>query len=161
MRKQIADPKDRRGLFQLYDKCEAVRSKLLPPTLMEKYRDVNRIYPVLLLFDEIQMANKAEVLGNIIQDELKTNGVEGFRYQIWHLEELDWLTEYAKSASMEWIAEKFADRNEAFDMSSFLADKTGKDFLRLVLYLPAGETKAIQILRNLAAKDNASSSGKT
>jgi hypothetical protein len=154
VRKQIADPKDRRGLFQLHDKCQAIQSALLPAKLMEKYKEVKHIYPVLLLFDEIQMANKAEVMGNIIQDELRANGAGGFKYQIWHLEELDYLAEFAKSAFMEWVVEKFSPKNEAFDLSSFLAEKTGSGFLKLILYLPAGDTKAFEILRNLAAKDN-------
>ncbi len=154
IQKQIADQKERRGLFQLYDKCKAIQSGLLPAELMKKYKNVKQFYPVLLLFDEIQMANKAEVMGNVVQDHLKANGVTGFKYQIWHLEELDWLVEFAKSNSMDWIAEKFADRNEAVDMSTFLADKTGSDFLRLVLYLPQGDTKAIHILQDLVAKGN-------
>lgn len=83
VQKQIADPKDRRGLFQLYDKCQAIRSRSLPEELMEKYATVKRIYPVLLLFDEIQMANSPEVMGNIIQDELVANRVKDFEYQIW------------------------------------------------------------------------------
>ena len=149
VRMQIADPEERRGIFQLYEKSQAIRSGRFPARLREKYRNVKKIYPVLLLFDEIQMANRAEVLGNIIQNELKSNGVEGFKYQIWHLEELDWLTEFAKSASMDWIAEKFEAKNEAVDLSSFLADKTGNDFLRLTLYLPEGDTKAIRILQGL------------
>jgi hypothetical protein len=155
LRKQIADAKDRRGLSQLYDKCQAIRSKLLPAKLMEKYKNVKLIYPVLLLFDEIQMANSAEVMGNIIQDELKANGVEGFEYQIWHLEELDWLAGFAKSDCIDWIAEKFAAKNKTMDMSSFLADKTGKSFLKLILYMPEGDTKAIRILLNLAARHDA------
>jgi hypothetical protein len=155
VRKQIADPKDRRGLFQLNDKSQAIQSRSLPAKLMEKYKEVEHIYPVLLLFDEIQMANKAEVMGNIIQDELKANGAGGFKYQIWHLEELDWLAELAKSASMDWVVEKFSSKNEAFDLNSFLATKTGSSFLKLILYLPEGDTKAFQTLRNLAVKDNA------
>ena len=155
VRKQIADPKERRGLFQLYDKCQAIESKLLPATLVEKYKEVRHIYPVLLLFDEIQMANKAEVMGNIIQDELKAYGAGGFKYQIWHLEELEYLAEFAKSALMEWVEEKFSPNNEAFDLSSFLAGKTGSGFLKLVLYLPEGDTRAFQILRNLAARESA------
>lgn len=154
VRKQIADAKDRRGLFQLYDKCRALQSRSLPATLMDKYRNVKRVYPVLLLFDEIQMANSAEVMKNIIRDELKTNGVDEFEYQIWHLEELDWLTELARSASIDWIAEKFAAGNSSMDMSSFLANKTGKESLRLIMYLPGGETRAMQILRELVAKQN-------
>jgi hypothetical protein len=159
VRKQIADPKDRRGLFQLHDKCQAIQSALLPEKLMEKYKKVKHIYPVLLLFDEIQMANKAEVMGNIIQDELKANGAGGFKYQIWHLEELDYLAEFAKSAFMEWVAEKFSSKNEAFDLSSFLADKTGSGFLKLILYLPEGDTRAFQTLRNLAAQDQRLTTG--
>jgi len=152
VRKIIADAKERRGLFQLYDKSQAIRSKSLPTKLMEKYKNVERIYPVLLLFDEIQMANKAEVMGNIIKTELTDNGIGGFDYQIWHLEELDRLAEIAKSDLIHWTDEKFAAANKEIDLNSFLAEKSGKNFLRLILFIPEGETRAIRVLRDLVNK---------
>ena len=96
VRKQIADGTNRRGLFQLYDKCEAIRSRQLPPRVMEKYRNVKQMYLVLLLFDEIKMANRAEVMGNIVGDELKAYGAADFNNQVWHLEEFD---RFIKSAN--------------------------------------------------------------
>jgi hypothetical protein len=154
VRKQVAEAKNRRGLFQLYDKCKAIKSRSLPASLMDRYQGVQRVYPVLVLFDEIQLANSAEVMRNIVEDELKANGVEGFEYQIWHLEELDWLVKFAKSASMDWIAEKFGAGNRSMDLSSFLANKAGQEFLRLVMYLPRGDTRAMRILRSLVSKPN-------
>ena len=66
VRKHIADGTNRRGLFQLVDKLEAIRTRVLPDALNEKYKDVKRFFPVLLLFDAVEYANAAETLGNII-----------------------------------------------------------------------------------------------
>jgi hypothetical protein len=59
LRKHLANAEKRKGLFQLYDKCEAIRTKMLPVQLMKKYKDVKRIFPVMLLFDAIEHANAA------------------------------------------------------------------------------------------------------
>jgi NADPH-dependent 7-cyano-7-deazaguanine reductase QueF-like protein len=152
VRKQIADAKDRRGLFQLHDKLQAIQTRLLPQSLLDKYSNVKHFYPVLLLFDDISQANAAEVLGNIIRDELRANGIDAFEYQIWNLEELEWLTEQSGADSLSWIAEKFSSKNQAMDLSSFVADKAHKEFLRPIMYLPEGDTRAIQILKGLVAK---------
>ena len=152
VRKQIADAKDRRGLFQLHDKLRAIQSGALPQKLFDKYKNVKHFYPVLLLFDDISQANAAEVLGNIIRDELRANGVDAFEYQIWNLEELEWLTEQSGADSLSWIAEKFSSKYQAMDLNSFLADKAHKEFLRPIMYLPEGNTRAIQILKGLVAK---------
>ncbi len=113
---------------------------------------MKRFYPVLLLFDDISQANAAEVLGNIICDELRANGVEKFEYQIWHLEELEWLAKEAGEDSLSWIAEKFSAKNQSMDLNSFVADRAHKEFLRPIMYLPEGNTRAIQILKGLVAK---------
>src|ERR1035437_2499336 len=152
VRKQIADAKDRRGLFQLHDKLRAIQSGALPQKLFDKYKNVKHFYPVLLLFDDISQANAAEVLGNIIRDELRANGVDAFEYQIWNLEELEWLTEQSGADSLSWIAEKFSSKYQAMDLNSFVADKAHKEFLRPIMYLPEGNTRAIQILKGLVAK---------
>jgi hypothetical protein len=152
VRKQIADAKDRRGLFQLHDKIHAIKTGLLPQKLFDKYKNVKHFFPVLLLFDDISNANAAEVLGNIIRDELRKNGVDAFEYQIWHLEELEWLTEQSGTDSLAWIAEKFSSKYQAMDLNSFVADKAHKEFLRPIMYLPEGNTRAIQILKGLVAK---------
>jgi hypothetical protein len=152
VRKQIADAKDRRGLFQLHDKIHAIKTGLLPQKLFDKYKNVKHFFPVLLLFDDISNANAAEVLGNIIRDELRKNGVDAFEYQIWHLEELEWLMEQSGTDSLAWIAEKFSSKYQAMDLNSFVADKAHKEFLRPIMYLPEGNTRAIQILKGLVAK---------
>jgi hypothetical protein len=152
VRKQIADARDRRGLFQLHDKLQAIQTRLLPQSLLDKYTNVKHFYPVLLLFDDISQANAAEVLGNIIRDELRANGIDAFEYQIWNLEELEWLTEQSGADSLSWIAEKFSTKNQAMDLSSFVADKAHREFLRPIMYLPEGDTRAIQILKGLVAK---------
>jgi hypothetical protein len=155
VKKQIADSTERRGLFQLSDKLHAIQNGLLPSKLAEKYKNVKRFYSVLLLFDDISQANAPEVLGNIIRDELRANGVIDLEYQIWHLEELEWLIAEAGSSSMEWIAEKFSARCQTMDLHTFVADRAGKEFLRPTLYLPEGDTRAIRILKGLVAKYSA------
>jgi len=152
IRKQIADGQDRRGLFQLHDKIAAIRSKELPARLQEKYRNVQRFFPVLLLFDEINFANTPETLGNIIKVELDAHGVKDFEYQIWHLEELSWLAEYGGDASMEWVSEKFSQKNKAVGLNSFIADRTGKAFLNPPMYMPQGDTRARRVFLQLGAK---------
>jgi len=92
------------------------------------------------------------VMGNIIKTELTDNGIGGFDYQIWHLEELDRLAEIAKSDLIHWTDEKFAAANKEIDLNSFLAEKSGKNFLRLILFIPEGETRAIRVLRDLVNK---------
>ena len=86
VRKQIADGPNRRGVFQLADKVEAIRAGALPAALNDRYRSVKRFFPVLLLFDAVEHANAAVTLGNIVKDELALYGVSDFEYQIWHLE---------------------------------------------------------------------------
>jgi hypothetical protein len=153
IRRHLADGKKRRGLFQLYDKCDAMRSGTLPPVLMEKYKNVKRSLPVLLLFDAIEHANAAPVLGNIIRDELSSYGAKDFPFQIWHLEELSWLVEFACSSLIEWTAEKFLPKNYAMGLNSFIADKTGRDFLRQNMYMPQGNEKAFRILKKLSERE--------
>jgi hypothetical protein len=83
---------------------------------------------------------------------LRANGIDAFEYQIWNLEELEWLTEQSGADSLSWIAEKFSTKNQAMDLSSFVADKAHREFLRPIMYLPEGDTRAIQILKGLVAK---------
>ena len=52
------------------------------------------------------------MLGNIICDELRANGIEYFEYQIWHLEELEWLAKEAGEDSLSWIAEKVSAKTD-------------------------------------------------
>jgi hypothetical protein len=152
IRTQIADGQNRRGLFQLYDKIAAIHSKELPAPLVEKYKSVQRFFPVLLLFDDINFANTAETIGNIIKGELDAHGAKDFEYQIWHLEELSWLAECGGDTSMEWVSEKFSSKDKAVGLNSFIADRTGKAFLNPPMYMPQGDTRARRIFLQLGAK---------
>lgn len=58
LKKNLANPKHRSGLFQLHDKIEAIKSGKLPPALAGKYVPIKEFFPVLLLYDQIQFANK-------------------------------------------------------------------------------------------------------
>jgi hypothetical protein len=151
VKKRIADDEDRRGLFQLHDKIEAVRSRTLPAPLLEKYRDVKRFFPVLLLFDAIEHANAPMVIGNIIKDELLAHGVVKFDYQIWHIEELSWMIEFAGSLLMDWIIEKFSPKHYELELNTFIADKLDKSFLRPPMYMPSETTRAYDILKRASA----------
>jgi hypothetical protein len=152
IRKQIAEVQDRRGLYQLYEKIKAIRTGTLPSALGQKYLCVKHFYPVILIFDDIAFANAPEVLGNIIRDELKSCGVEDFTYQIWQFEHLEWLAQFAGRDLMAWVADKFTGANQITDLNSFIVDRTGRKALKDVLYLPGGDTKAIQTLRSLITK---------
>lgn len=154
LRKNLANGEKRKGLFQLYDKCNAIRSKELPRQLMERYKDVKRIFPVMLLFDAIEHANAAAVIGNIIKDELQAHRITGFDYQIWHLEELSWLAEFAGEAFVEWIAEKFLPDYFSLGLNSFVSTKTGNAFLNQGIYMPHGNRRALEILTELSAKEH-------
>lgn len=154
VRKQIADGEERRGLFQLYDKIAAIKAGRLPKDLQERYKRVSRFFPVLLLFDDIAHANAPEVLGNIIRDELRAQNVDNFEYQIWQLEELEWLTRSAGKDTMTWVAEKFSAKNRIMDLRAYLADKTEQQFLKDTLYLPAGDSSGFDRLRSLSDKYN-------
>jgi hypothetical protein len=150
VKRQIADGKTRRGLFQLHDKRVAVRAGALPPALMAKYKGVTRFFPVILLFDAIEYSNAGVTIGNIIKDELLANRVVDFEYQIWHLEELSWLTEYAGLALMDWVSEKFSPKFQAMGLVSFIFDKTGGKLAKPIMYMPQGDTQAYRILKRLS-----------
>ena len=150
VRKQIADGKTRRGLFQLHNKREAITSGAIPAPLAEKYKDVKRFFPVMLLFDAMEHANAGVTIGNIVKDELLAYGVSTFDYQIWHLEELSWLAESAGLALMDWVSEKFMGKYRSMGLNSFVADKTSRQLLKPIMYMPQGDTKAYRILKRLS-----------
>jgi hypothetical protein len=150
IKKQVANGQSRKGLFQLHDKIRAVQTAKLPSALQEKYKNVTRFFPVLLLFDAIEHANSPVTLGNIVRDELLAYGVKDFTYQIWHFEELSWLTEYAGTALMDWVAEKFERRYNTIGLNSFVGDKVKVDFLSMLMYMPSGDTKAYKILKRIS-----------
>jgi hypothetical protein len=150
VRKQIADGKTRRSLFRLHDNREAITSGAIPAPLAEKYKHVKRFFPVMLLFGAIEHANAGVTIGNIVKDELLAYGVSTFDYQIWHLEELSWLAEYAGQALMEWVSEKFTDKYRSMGLNSFVGDRRGKQIFRPIMYMPHGDTKAYRILKRLS-----------
>jgi hypothetical protein len=90
------------------------------------------------------------MLGNIIRDELLAHRVNDFVYQIWHIEELSWLAQFSGDQLVEWVAEKFLPKNRSMGLNSFVADKSGQDFLRPVMYMPQGDTRAFKILKELS-----------
>lgn len=153
LRKNLANGERRKGLFQLYDKSNAISTKMLPPQLMEKYKNVKRIFPVMLLFDAIEHANAAPVIGNIIKDELEANEIRDFDYQIWHLEELSWLAEFSGSVLINWTGEKFQPEYRLLGLNSFISKKTGKEFLNQVMYMPKENPRAFKILSDLSESE--------
>lgn len=153
LRKNLANAEKRKGLFQLFDKREAIRNGALPKALMEKYKDVKRFFPVMLLFDAVEHVNAAQVVGNIIRDELRAHGITGFEYQIWHLEELSWLADFAGQSMVEWTAEKFRSDRAPIGLNSFISDRTGNAFLNQLMYMPQGNPKALKILTELSSRE--------
>ena len=93
LKKNLVNPEAKKGLFQLHEKIEAIKSKKLPPELNRRYEAVERFYPVVLLYDQILFANKPETLRNVLDSELRSSGIADFRYQVWHMEKLENLFE--------------------------------------------------------------------
>ncbi len=153
VKKQIADGKDRRGLFQLHEKIAAIRSGRLPAALSQKYAKVTSFYPVLLLFDAIEHANAPLMIGNVIRDQLSAHGVSGFQYQIWHVEELSWLIDLAGPSLIEWVTEKFSPTNYVFGLNTFLGKKTNQMIFQPPMYMPQN-TRAFDILKRLSDLEN-------
>src|ERR1039458_3274184 len=91
IKRNLVNAEEKVGLFQLHSKLEAIRNGKLPEVLKSRYASVKKFYPVILLHDEIWFANREETLKNLIDNELKRNGIDGFVYQIWHIEELEHL----------------------------------------------------------------------
>jgi hypothetical protein len=92
------------------------------------------------------------VIGNIIKDELEAHGIKDFAYQIWHLEELSWLAEFAGTALVDWTAEKFRPECRSMGLNSFISNKTGNGFLNQIMYMPLGNPRALKILTDVSAK---------
>jgi len=149
LKKQIADGKSRRGLFQLHDKIAAIKSKALPPKLAAKYANVQRYFPVLLFFDAFEHVNAPLTIGNMIKDELSAHGVTNLPYQLWHLEELSWLTEFAGSSLVDWVAEKFSPGHYELGLNTFIGKKRNMPFLQPPMYMPRDD-HAYAILKRLS-----------
>jgi hypothetical protein len=152
IRKNLANAQKRKGLFQLYDKVQSIRSAKLPQPLQQKYASVEKYYHVLLLHDEIWFANRPETMKNLIDQELSAFGISGFEYQIWHVEELELLLKAVPNDQLGAVLdEKFNDpRYRWLDLTSYLSGRFGYSDLNIRLFLPHGESKALAILRTLA-----------
>jgi hypothetical protein len=156
IRRNLANAKEKVGLFQLHLKLEAIRNGRLPEPLKTRYASVKKFYPVILLHDEIWFANRAETLKNLIDNELRTNSVDVFEYQIWHVEELEHLLKTVpQSELLRTIEDKFSSPEcRSLDLSVYLSHKFGLKHLGLNLFVPTGDSKAWAILRKLADADN-------
>jgi hypothetical protein len=155
IRKNLANSERGKGLFQLHGKIAAIKDdggKRLPEPLMARYRAVKKFFPVIVLYDQILFANTPVTLKNLIDAELRTNGINDFEYQIWHVEELEVLLKtIPKDEICEVIEQKFIDPTfKAMDLSSFLSKKYGMKSLGIEMFVPGGESRAWTILRRLA-----------
>jgi len=155
IRKNLANAEKRKGLFQLYDKIQALKTGSVPKALQDRYANVTNYYPVLLLHDEIWFANRPEAMKNIIDEELRVHGIASFSYQIWHVEELELLLTAVPLEQIPAILEeKFNDpRYSSLDLTAYLSGRFGLPDLSVSLFLPHGESKALAILRSLADTD--------
>lgn len=152
IRKNLANAEKRKGLFQLYDKIEAIRLGQVPEKVKALYANVKRFYPVVLLHDEIWYANQSEALKNLIDIELRKNGIVDFDYQIWHVEEFQTLVKLVSADRLlNIIAEKYADPHfRQWDLSTYLGQLYKLADLDLSLFVPSGESKPWGLLRRLA-----------
>lgn len=152
IRKNLANAESRKGLFQLYDKIQALKVGSPPKALQDKYANVTSHYPVFLLHDEMWFANRAEAMKNLIDKELRIHGIASFSYQIWHVEELELLLKAVPREQIPAVLdEKFNDpRYSSLDLTVYLSGRFGLPDLSISPFLPHGESKALAILRKLA-----------
>jgi hypothetical protein len=157
IRKNLANAEKRKGLFQLHDKIDCIRSGQIPSQLSAKYAAIQKLYPVLLLYDEIWFANRPETLRNLIDSELAKHGISTFDYQIWHVDELEILLRSVPREELgKVVHEKFHDpRSRSLDLSLFLSERYNLNDLNVHLFLPPGKSKAMAILKQLADSDAA------
>lgn len=155
IRKNLANADKRKGLFQLHDKVENLRRAQLPASLMAKYASIQRFFPVLLIHDGIWFANRPETLKNLIDAELAAHGIHDFEYQIWHVEEFEFLTKSVPRIGLgKVLQEKFTDpRYRSLDLAAYLSGRFGLPDTRIHLFLPHGDSKALRIIRKLADDD--------
>jgi hypothetical protein len=115
---------------------------------------VKRLDPVILLYDQIQFANKPEALRNALDAELRACGIAEFRFQVWHVEELENLFELVAAGDLaRVIAKKFeVEKAIPWDLNTLLYEETGKKYRYLspFMYIPKGGTKALRILESLS-----------
>jgi hypothetical protein len=154
VRKNLANHKHRSGLFQLYDKIEAIKKKHLPQSLNALYTNVRQFFPVVLIYDRIDYANHPQTLRNLLDAELTTNGVQDFRYQIWHSEEIEHALELIPLDDIpRALEEKFLSPVYSnWDLNTYLFETTKRrlPYLRVSCCVPKGESQALRIIRSLA-----------
>lgn len=155
IRKNLANADKRKGLFQLYDKAQVLKTGSPPKAMQDKYANVTNYYPVLLLHDEMWFANRPEAMKNLIDEELRIHGIASFSYQIWHVEELELMLKAVPREQIPaMLEEKFNDpRYSSLDLTAYLSGRFGLPDLGVSLFLPHGESKALAILRKLADAD--------
>ena len=156
LRKNVANPKakDRSGVYQLHSKIEAIKKGSLPESLKLRYKNVRRIFPVVLLHDQVKYANAEVILGTLLKEELQRNGVQPFPFQIWHLDEFEDLLSFVRAESLvETVTEKFVDRRfREWDLDTFLHEKTGMPQLIPHLFVPEGQEGLYKRLHDLSEK---------
>jgi hypothetical protein len=156
-RKNLVNSVKRKGLYQLHDKIASIRAGELPPDLAQRLATIKHFYPVVLLHDQISLANKPECLRNIIDADLRMNGIVDFDYQIWHVEELENLLALIAPRDIPgMIAEKFKDEDfRTWDLSTYLAKITGIARLNPPLVFPRGDTRAWRIVKSQVEQEQA------
>jgi hypothetical protein len=155
IKKNLANAEKGKGLFQLHEKVDAIQRGLIPEPLKTRYASVTKLYSVVLLHDEIWFANRPQILKNLIDDELRAHGIQGFEYQIWHVEELEYLLKAVPASDVfNVVARKFSSPEcMSLDLSVFLSSRYKPEPSRIRLFTPNGDSKALRIIRRLAETD--------
>ncbi len=141
-----------KGLFQLHKKLQAIKKGHLPPTLKERYANITTWYPVVILYDQIQHANKKPVLGNILDSALRKAGIADFDYQIWHIEELENLLELVPEGDLVvQVRRKWEDpKMFEWDLNTYLHSIFGHDGLKSYILVPEKDSVSYKILEELS-----------
>ena len=141
-----------KGLFQLYEKFQAVTNGHLPTALKERYAKVTTWYPVVILHDQIQHANHKKVLGNILDSALSKAGISDFDYQIWHIEELENLLELVPEGDLAVrIWRKWEDPEMSqWDLNTYLHSIFGHERLMSYILVPEEDSVSFRILKEVS-----------
>ena len=92
IRKNLANAEKRKGLFQLYDKIEAIRLGQVPEKVKALYANVGATsIPWCSFTTRFGMRTSLRRLRSLLISELRKNGIVDFDYQIWHVEEFQTL----------------------------------------------------------------------
>jgi hypothetical protein len=155
IKKNLANAEKGKGLFQLHAKVDAIQRGLIPEPLKIRYASVTKLYSVVLLHDEIWFTNRPEILKNLIDAELKANGIHSFEYQLWHVEELEYLLRAVPARDVvNVVARKFSSPEcMSLDLSVFLSTRYKPEPVPIRLFTPNGDSKALRIIRKLAEAD--------